>query len=130
MPDAGPTYMDVIHAEGSRWRATGTIRAEGENVRLAVIEDVESGSAVTVREGSRVFDGVRVEAVHRDFVALRVDGEPVRLRVAWGATAPGRRSRTPMPLFALERKGPARFAVGYHDYRSILDAVSEMTRVR
>lgn len=124
MPNASPAYMDVLHAEGSAWQATGTIRVEGQSVRLAIIEDVQSGSAVTVREGSRVFDGVRVEAVHREFVALRVDGEPVRLRVGWGGAAPVRRSGSALPAVALERKGPARFAVGYHDYRSLLDAVS------
>jgi hypothetical protein len=119
-----PPSLNVLDVGDGRWRVTGTVSAGDPSTRMAVIEETDSGAAVLIRPGSRIFDGVRVEDVQRDFVALLVDGRSVHLRVSTGTGRGGGAQPAAFPLIALERMSPSEFGVSYEDFRAMLVAVS------
>jgi C-terminal processing protease CtpA/Prc len=91
---------------------------------MAIIEDIDTGAAVLIRQGSWVFDGVRVEVVRRDFVTFFVDGKRLNLRVGSGASRAGAPESTVVPTIEIEQMSPSRFGVSYDDFRNMLSAVS------
>ena len=121
--DSAPPFLEILERNGSRWIATGTVATDDQTIRMAIIEDIGSGSAVSIRQGSRIFDGVRVEEVHRDFVTLLVDGKRVNLRLGSGIGQFAKSKPAATPVIGLERTSPSRFGVSYDDFRSMLGAV-------
>ncbi len=107
-----------------RWRATGTVSTDDGIVRMAIIEDIDTDAAVSIRQGSWISDDVRIEDVSRDSITFLVDGKRVNLRVGSGTTRAGTTESAIVPAIEIEQMSPSRFGVSYDDFRNMLSAAS------
>jgi hypothetical protein len=117
-------FVEVLEVGDSRWRATGTVSADDQNIWLAIIEDFDTGAAVLVRKGSWIFDGVKVEDVSRDSVTFFVDGKRMAVRVSPGSSGGGAAEAVILPAIEIEQKTPSRFRMSYGTFRNMLGAAS------
>ncbi len=117
-------FVEILEVGDNRWRATGTVSTEDQIVRVAIIEDIDTGAAVLIRQGSWILDGVRVEDMSRDSVTFFFDGKRVNLRVGSGTSRAGATESAVVPTIEIEQMGPSRFGVSYDNFRNMLSAVS------
>ena len=122
--NAALEFVDVLEMGDSRWRATGTVSAEDQNIWMAIIEDFDTGAAVLVRKGSWIFDGVKVEDVSRDSVTFFVGGKRVGVRVSPGSSGGGAAEAVILLAIEIEQKTPSRFRMSYGTFRNMLGAAS------
>lgn len=120
--------VEILDADGRRWRATGTVRSADESVQLAVIEDTDTGATARIRQGTWIFDEFQVEEVTRNWITFLWHGKKINLRVGSGANRAGLTQTSVMPSIEIKQLGPNRFGLSYGDFRSILTAVSALWR--
>lgn len=122
--DAALSFVEILEVGDNRWRATGTVSTEDQIVRIAIIEDIDTGAAVLIRQGSSILGDVQVENVRRDSVTFFVDGKRVNLRLGSGTSRAIAKKSTVAPVIEIEKISSTRFGVNYDNFRTMLSAAS------
>jgi hypothetical protein len=116
--------VEVLEVGDRRWRATGTVSTDDRIVQMAIIEDIDTGAAVPIRQGGWISDDVRVVDVSRDSVTFSVGGKSVILRVGSGTSHAGVTESAVVPTIEIEQVSPSLFGISYNDFRNMLSADS------